>query len=89
MRRTRHHRTRNKVLFFAIAFVTAYVAVGIVYGFVALRSGLDAQLDATLTSEVVGFAKWIVTTGAAITITKTVKGEETKKESPEEFDYDC
>lgn len=67
-------KTRNKLLFFAVVCVLVYAAVDIVYGFFSLRYGIPSQLDATLTSEVIGFCKWVVTTGAAITITKTVKG---------------
>lgn len=82
-------KTRNKLLFFAVVFVLLYTVADIVYGFISLRYMQPAQLDATLTSEVIGFCKWVVTTGAAITITKTVKGSTNSDEDelPPSDDY--
>lgn len=68
-------KTRNKLLLFVSLMVIIYTVVDIILGFVGLNTGTAIQLDSTLTSEVFGFAKWVVTTGAAITVAKTIKGE--------------
>lgn len=54
--------------------VVAYTVTDITLGFLGLSSGYSIQLDSTLTSEVFDFAKWIVLSGATITVAKTVKG---------------
>ena len=68
-------KTRNKILIFAIACVFIYATVDIVMGFMSMKIGVQFQLDSTLTEEVIEFCKWIVTTGACITVAKTIKGD--------------
>ena len=67
-------KTRNRMLFVACAFVIVYTVVEIVLGFLSMRQGMSVQLDSTLTREVFGFAKWVVISGATITVAKTAKG---------------
>ena len=88
-RRRTKLKPRNKLLIFAVLTVLLYAGIDIAYGFISLRYMMPSQLDATLTSEVIGFCKWVVTTGAAITITKTVKGSTNSDEDelPPDGDY--
>lgn len=68
-------KTRNLMLFVVCTFVIAYTVVEIVMAFVSMKLGMAVQLDSTLTSEVFSFAKWVVVSGATITVSKTMKGE--------------
>lgn len=83
-----NEKTRNKILLFAIVFVLVYTILDIVYGFVALMFSIPAQLDPTLTTNVFDFSKWLVTTGAAITVTKTLKGRTNSDEDEKEEVFD-
>ena len=74
-------KTRNKMLLICCAMVIVYTIVDVVLGFVGLSTGTQIQLDSTLTSEVFGFAKWVITTGAGITVAKTLKGETNSDET--------
>lgn len=71
-------KTRNIVLFAAIAMVLIYTALDIVFGFIGMNIQNTYQIfqfDATLTTEWFGFWKWVVVSGAGITIVKTAKGK--------------
>jgi hypothetical protein len=74
-------KTRNKLLVVCCCFVIVYTAIDIVMGFVSMSLGYTAQLDSTLTSNVFDFAKWVVVSGAAITVAKTCKGNTNSDES--------
>lgn len=74
-------KTRNKMLLICCAMVIVYTIIDVVLGFVGLSTGTQIQLDSTLTSEVFGFAKWVITTGAGITVAKTLKGETNSDET--------
>lgn len=67
-------KTRNVMLLCSVAMVLIYTVVDIVFGFAGMRLGYALQLDSTLTDRVFDFAKWIVVSGAAITVAKTAKG---------------
>lgn len=71
----RKQKTRNVMLFVVCLFVIVYTVVEIVMAFVSMKQGMSVQLDSTLTSEVFSFAKWVVASGATITVAKTAKGE--------------
>ena len=74
-RSVRHkQKTRNIMLFVVCVFVILYTVVDAVMGFESMKLGMVSQLDSTLTSEVFGFAKWVVISGATITVAKTAKG---------------
>jgi hypothetical protein len=68
-------KTRNKLLLLVCILIVAYTVADIVLGFLGMQLGYSIQLDSALTSEVFSFAKWIVSSGAAITIAKTMKGD--------------
>ncbi len=74
-------KTRNKMLIICCSMVIIYTIVDMVLGFIGLSTGSQIQLDSTLTSEVFGFAKWVITTGAGITVAKTLKGETNSDET--------
>ena len=82
----RKQKTRNVMLFVVCTFVIAYTVVEIVMAFVSMKQGMVVQLDSTLTSEVFSFAKWVVVSGATITVAKTAKGETNSDE--DEFKED-
>lgn len=67
-------KTRDMMLILCSTLVIIYTIIDIILGFVGLRTGSQIQLDSTLTTEVFGFAKWVITTGAGITVAKTLKG---------------
>lgn len=73
-------KTRKATLIFSIFCVCLYIGIGIYMGF------QDKVLDATLTSEVFGFFKWLVITGCTITIAKVFKGD--KDSEHNEVSYD-
>jgi hypothetical protein len=81
-------KTRNKLLFIVCCFVITYTTIDIIMGFASMSLGYTAQLDSTLTAQVFDFAKWVVVSGAAITVAKTCKGssnsDETEREVPPE-----
>ena len=79
-------KTRNLMLFVVCTFVIAYTVVEIVMAFVSMKQGMSVQLDSTLTSEVFSFAKWVVVSGATITVAKTAKG--TTNSDEDEFKED-
>lgn len=83
-------KTRDMMLIICSVMVIIYTIIDITLGFVGLNTGSQIQLDSTLTSEVFGFAKWVITTGAGITVAKTLKGntnsDETEYPSDEEPD---
>lgn len=62
-------KTRKVTLVMSVILIVIYTIVGIVMGF------FDHELDSTLTEEVFGFFKWLITTGCAITVAKVVKGK--------------
>jgi hypothetical protein len=70
-------KTRNIILFTAVGMVLAYTVADIVFGFIGLGASeyMVFQFDATLTQEFFEFWKWVVVTGAGITIAKTAKGK--------------
>jgi hypothetical protein len=72
----------------ACSFVLIYTLVDMVMGFLSLQVGTVYQLDSTLTSEVFSFAKWVVVSGAAITVAKTAKGDTNSDEDESEGDFD-
>lgn len=78
--------TRNKLLFVVCVFVIIYTAIDIMMGFVSMPVGYIYQLDSTLTSELFGFAKWVVGTGAAITVAKTFKGDARQQDASSDAD---
>ncbi len=78
-------KTRNKMLIICCSMVIIYTIVDMVLGFIGLSTGSQIQLDSTLTSEVFGFAKWVITTGAGITVAKTLKGETNSDETEEPY----
>ena len=86
----KHVKTRDKMLIICATLVIVYTIIDITLGFVGLSTGSQIQLDSTLTSEVFGFAKWVITTGAGITVAKTLKGDtnsdDTEYSSDEEAD---
>lgn len=67
-------KTRNRMLFVVCTFVILYTVMEIILGFWSMHLGMTVQLDSTLTSEVFSFAKWVVVSGATITVAKTAKG---------------
>lgn len=79
-------KTRDMMLILCSTLVIIYTIIDIILGFVGLKTGSQIQLDSTLTTEVFGFAKWVITTGAGITVAKTLKGrtnsDETEGPSP-------
>jgi small-conductance mechanosensitive channel len=81
-------KTRNKLLLTCCCFVIIYTVVDIVMGFFSLSLGYTAQLDSTLTAQVFDFAKWVVVSGAAITVAKTCKGDTNSDESEPPHDRD-
>lgn len=82
----RKQKTRNVMLFVVCLFVIAYTVIEVVMGFVSMKQGMAVQLDSTLTSEVFSFAKWVVISGATITVAKTAKG--TTNSDEDEFKED-
>lgn len=85
-RRKRKQKTRNVMLFVVCLFVILYTVIEVVMGFQSMRLGMSVQLDSTLTSEVFSFAKWVVISGATITVAKTAKG--TTNSDEDEFKED-
>lgn len=79
-------KTRNKLLMFVVVYVSAYTVVDILYSYTSLKYGLPSSLDPTLTSKIFDFGCWVFTTGAAITVTKTIKGED--KDTSKLVDFD-
>lgn len=75
MRREKLRKTRNVMLLAAVCIVLIYTAVDVTFGFLGMKLGSVYQLDSTLTAQVFEFAKWIVVSGAAITVAKTAKGK--------------
>ena len=82
----RKQKTRNVMLFVVCLFVILYTVIEVVMGFQSMRLGMSVQLDSTLTSEVFSFAKWVVISGATITVAKTAKG--TTNSDEDEFKED-
>ena len=78
-------KTRNKMLIICCLMVISYTIVDMVLGFIGISTGSQIQLDSTLTSEVFGFAKWVITAGAGITVAKTLKGETNSDETEEPY----
>lgn len=78
-------KTRNKMLIICCLMVIIYTIVDMVLGFIGISTGSQIQLDSTLTSEVFGFAKWVITTGAGITVAKTLKGETNSDETEDPY----
>ena len=71
-------KTRNIVLLSAVGMVVLYTALDMLFGFVGMRlenSYQIFQFDATLTQNWFDFWKWVVVSGAGITIVKTAKGK--------------
>lgn len=83
MKKRRHIKTRNKMLLAVSVIVSIYTVVDIILCFVSVKTGTAIQLDGTLTTEVFSFAKWVVVSGAGITVAKTVKGETNSDETEE------
>lgn len=76
-------RTRKKMLFFSIFLIIVYTITSIIMLL------LDHTLDSTLTSEFFEFAKWLVASGVAITLTDKItdsfgRKEEILNDEPEE-----
>lgn len=65
-RRWNETRTRKKMLIFSICLVLTYTGLGIV------MLWLDKAMDSTLTTEYFGYAKWLVASGVAITLTDKI-----------------
>ena len=63
------------MLFVVCTFVILYTLIDVIMGFESMKLGMIDQLDSTLTSEVFEFAKWVVISGATITVAKTAKGQ--------------
>ncbi len=68
-------KTRKKMLIFSIILIIVYTTISLVMLF------NSHELDSTLTSEFFGFAKWLVASGVALTLTDKItskfgKGEE-------------
>lgn len=61
-------KTRKTILVFTIFCACLYTALGLFMNY------NDKMIDGTLTSEVFDFLKWLVVSGGAITIAKTIKG---------------
>jgi hypothetical protein len=83
------HKTRNIVLLSAVSMVVFYTALDIIFGFVGMKLENTYQIfqfDATLTQNWFDFWKWMVISGAGITIVKTAKGKTNSDddEPPEE-----
>ena len=76
-------KTRDMMLILCSVLVIIYTIIDIILGFVGLKTGSQIQLDSTLTTEVFGFAKWVITTGAGITVAKTLKGRTNSDETEE------
>lgn len=70
-------KTRKTTLVFSIFCVCLYTTICLVMSF------FDKTPDATLTSEIFDFFKWLVITGCAITIIR-----KNSKQSSEESQYD-
>ena len=70
-------KTRNIILLCAIVSVIAYALADIVLAYLSAKASTYSvmQFDSTLTQEWFGFWKWVVTTGATITVAKTLKGK--------------
>ena len=68
-------KTRKATLVFSIFCICLYTTICLVMSF------FDKTPDATLTSEIFGFFKWLVITGYAITIMKR-KSKQSSEESP-------
>lgn len=83
-RKKKELNTRTKTLIFVTTLASVYTVVSIVYSFISLKYGIPSILSDTLTQEVFSLAKWVFSTSAAITVAKTVKGED--KKEPEDFD---
>lgn len=79
-------KTRNKLLMFVVVYVTTYTVVDILYSYTSLKYGIPSSLDPTLTNKIFEFGCWVFTTGAAITVTKTIKGED--KDTSNIIDFD-
>jgi len=62
------------MLLFVSALVIFYTLLDVTLAFLSVKVGWTIQLDSTLTTEVFSFAKWALTTGASITVVKTIKG---------------
>lgn len=70
----RVHKTRNVMLLISIGFVGLYTLIDISLAYLNIKfSGLP-QLNDTLTEKLFDYATWIVTSGATITVVKTIKG---------------
>ena len=76
-------KTRDMMLILCSVLVIIYTIIDIILGFVGLKTGSQIQLDSTLTTEVFGFAKWVIMTGAGITVAKTLKGRTNSDETEE------
>lgn len=76
-------KTRDMMLILCSTLVIIYTIIDIILGFVGLKTSSQIQLDSTLTTEVFGFAKWVITTGAGITVAKTLKGRTNSDETEE------
>lgn len=74
-------KTRDMMLILCSTLVIIYTIIDIILGFVGLKTGSQIQLDSTLTTEVFDFAKWVITTGAGITVAKTLKGRTNSDET--------
>ena len=67
-------KTRNIMLLIAIFAVMAYTVANCLFGILNAHYNTVFQFDATQTSEWFEFWKWVVISGATITVAKTVKG---------------
>ena len=80
-------KTRNRMLLLVSALVIFYTVLDVILAFVSVNTGYPIQLDSTLTAEVFSFAKWALTTGASITVVKTIKGCEQPEREIENEEY--
>ena len=87
VRRRQKQKTRNVMLLVVCMIVILYTVVDVVMGFQSMKLGMVSQLDSTLTSEVFSFAKWVVISGATITVAKTAKGQTNSDEDETMNDF--
>ena len=71
-------KTRKTILVFTIFCACLYTVIGLYMNY------NDKIIDSTLTVEVFNFLKWLVVSGGAITIAKTVKGK-TNSDADEDY----
>ena len=75
------------MLLVVCVIVILYTVVDVIMGFQSMKLGMVSQLDSTLTSEVFSFAKWVVISGATITVAKTAKGQTNSDEDETMNDF--